>query len=341
MTPELALVVLIILIALAFDFINGMNDAANSIATIVSTRVLRPREAVIWAGAFNFIGAFLGTHVAQTIGKGIVAPAVLDNWVILAALVGAVFWAYLCTHYGLPISVSHCLIGGLIGSGVVKAGFGSLVTDGITKTAVFIVVSPLLGLILALVLMALTLHVVRRWSPRRVDAWFRRLQLLSAASFSLGHGTNDAQKTMGMISAVLAGSAASLGLPKWVYDPAQGFHVPVWVIVICGTFIGAGTMLGGWRVVRTLGIRVTKLQPIGGFCAETAGAITLFLASHGGIPVSTTHTITGAIMGVGATKRLSAVRWGVARRILWAWVLTIPCSALVAGVAYWLISLFR
>jgi PiT family inorganic phosphate transporter len=339
-TPELALVIVIVLIALAFDFLNGMNDAANSVATIVSTRVLKPRDAVIWAAMFNFIAVFIfGTHVAKTMGKGIVHADVLDNWMIMSALIGAVVWTYLCTHYGLPISVSHSLIGGVIGGGVAKAGFESLVTAGIVKVAVFIVVSPVIGLLLSLLLVVITYNLVRRWTPHRVDKWFRRLQLLSAAGYSLGHGTNDAQKTMGIVAGLLY--ASKLSFPKWIYDPAHGFYVPAWVVLICGTFIAAGTMLGGWRVVRTLGIRVTKLQPIGGFCAETAGAITLMGTALAGIPVSTTHTITGAIMGVGAARRLSAVRWGVARRIIWAWVLTIPCSALVAYGVYWVISLFR
>jgi PiT family inorganic phosphate transporter len=339
-TAELFLVILIILIALAFDFLNGMNDAANSVATIVSTRVLKPRWAVAWAAFFNFVAAFaFGTHVAKTIGKGIVQPQVLDNWVILSTLVGAVFWTYLCTHYGLPISVSHSLVGGLIGAGIAKAGLGSLVVKGITKVAIFIMVSPLVGLMLGLVLMIITAWIVRRWTPHRVDSWFRRLQLLSAAAYSLGHGTNDAQKTMGVIAALLF--ATQLQLPAWLYDRSAGFYVPFWVVITCHFFIATGTMLGGWRVIRTLGIRVTKLQPIGGFCAETAGAITLLGTALGGIPVSTTHTITGAIMGVGAAKRLSAVRWGVARRIIWAWVLTIPCSALVAAGVYEIVLLLR
>jgi PiT family inorganic phosphate transporter len=339
-SAEAALLIFIILVALAFDFLNGMNDAANSIATIVSTRVLKPRWAVTWAAFWNFVAAFFfGTHVAKTIGKGIVLPEILDNWLLLSALIGAIVWTYACTHYGLPISVSHSLIGGLIGAGIAKAGVGSLVVRGITKVAVFIVISPLAGLVLGMAMMILSTWIVRRWTPHRVDFWFRKLQLVSAAAYSLGHGTNDAQKIMGIIAALLFSSTVEL--PRWIYDQARGFYVPFWVVITCHAFIAAGTLLGGWRVIRTLGIRVTKLQPIGGFSAETAGAITLVGTAMGGIPVSTTHTITGGIMGVGTAKRLSAVRWGVARRIVWAWVLTIPSSALVAAAVYSVIEFIR
>jgi len=340
MSTELFLVLLIIGMALVFDFLNGMNDAANSIATIVSTRVLAPRWAVAWAAFFNFVAAFgFGTHVAKTIGKGIVHPAVMDNWLLLSALVGAVVWTYLCTQHGLPISVSHALIGGMVGGGLAKAGLGSLVVQGLIKIAIFIIVSPVIGLVLGTGLMIVALWVVRGWTPHKVDTWFRRLQLASAAAFSLGHGTNDAQKTMGIIAAVLF--SCKLDLPAWLYDQGLGIYVPFWIVLLCHFFIGMGTLMGGWRVVETLGMRVTKLQPIGGCCAESACALTLFAASLAGIPVSTTHTITGGIMGVGAVRRLSAVRWGVAQRIVWAWLLTIPCSAVVAAVIYYiLIQLF-
>jgi len=345
MTTELVLFVLIIGLALAFDFLNGMNDAANSIATIVSTRVLKPRWAVAWAAFFNFIAAFgFGTYIAKAISGGIVKPDVLDNWVLLSTLVGAVIWTHVCTQLGLPISVSHSLIGGLIGAGITKGGLDALIIANflqtkIFTTALFIVLSPLIGLALGLAIMVVTLWVVRRQPPIRVDKWFRKLQLLSAAAFSFGHGTNDAQKTMGIIVGLLY--ATNLSLPTWLYDRAHGMYVPFWVVILCHFFIAMGTLFGGWKVIRTLGIRVTKLQPIGGFCAETAAAMTLMFTANFGIPVSTTHTITGAIMGVGTAKRLSAVRWGVARRIIWAWLLTIPCSALVAAAVYWLLARIR
>jgi PiT family inorganic phosphate transporter len=325
----LTLTIIIIVIALTFDFLNGMNDAANSIATIVSTRVLSPRLAVAWAAFFNFAAAFgFGVHVANTIGKGIVDTEVISPALIMSALVGAVFWTHLCTKYGMPISVSHALIGGLAGAGIAKAGLKALITEGIVKVALFIVISPILGLALGLTLMIGMNWIFRRVSPWRVDRLFRVGQLISSAAFSLGHGTNDAQKTMGII-AVLLFTNGYLGAE---------FYVPWWVIISAYSAIAAGTLTGGWRVIHTMGVRLTDLRPVGGFCAESAGAITLIGTALGGIPVSTTHTIAGAIMGVGSTRRLSAVRWGVAGKIVWAWVLTIPLSALGGILAYALVS---
>jgi PiT family inorganic phosphate transporter len=317
--------VLLIIVALAFDFMNGFHDAANSIATVVSTRVLTPRMAVAWAAFFNFVAAFgFGVAVATTVGKGIVQPDVVDNAVIFAALVAAFLWDLITWRYGLPSSSSHALIAGLAGAGVAKGGLASLVPEGLVKVVVFIVVSPLVGFLLGATLMVLTVRLVHRASPATIDRSFRRLQLLSAAGYSLGHGTNDAQKTMGII-AVLLFSAGHLG---------DRFYVPFWVVLICHAAIALGTMFGGWRIVRTMGMRLTALQPIGGFCAETAGAIALLGSAKFGIPVSTTHTITGAIIGVGSTRRLSAVRWGVARNVVWAWVLTIPCTAAISALIY-------
>lgn len=322
----------IIFLALLFDFVNGMNDAANSIATIVSTRVLSPRLAVLWAAFFNFVAAFgFGVHVANTIGKGIVEMAVVNEYLILSALVGAIIWAYLCTHLGLPISVSHSLIGGLAGAAVMKAGFGSLVHGGLLKVGLFIVLSPLIGLLLGFMFMAAVMWIFKNTSPDRVDQTFRIGQLLSSAVFSLGHGTNDAQKTMGIIALALF-SAGYLG---------DTFYVPFWVVLSAHFCIALGTYLGGWRVVRTMGMRLTHLKPMGGFCAETGGAIVLLGTALAGIPVSTTHTIAGAIMGVGATRRLSAVRWGVAGRIVWAWIFTIPASGLMAAITYFIANLIR
>jgi len=320
----LTLTIFIVLLALAFDFVNGMNDAANSIATIVSTRVLSPRLAVAWAAFFNFAAAFgFGVHVANTIGRGIVDTSVVSPILILAALVGAILWAYLCTHYGLPISVSHALIGGLAGAGLAKAGPSALVASGLAKVAVFIVLSPVIGLLIGGLLMIAVSWVFRKASPVRVDRFFRVGQLASSAAFSLGHGTNDAQKTMGIIAVLLYSSGY-----------IDHFYVPVWVILAAYTAIALGTLAGGWKVIRTMGVRLTELRPVGGFCAETAGATMLIGTALGGIPVSTTHTIAGAIMGVGATRRLSAVRWGIVGKIVWAWFLTIPSSALVAGLCY-------
>ncbi|UCF91751.1 MAG: inorganic phosphate transporter [Desulfobacterales bacterium] len=326
----LTFVICIVMMALAFDFLNGMNDAANSIATVVSTRVLSPRLAVLWAAFFNLIAAFFfGVHVAATIGKGVVDPGVVDALLILATLCAAIFWTYTCTHMGLPISVSHALVGGLVGSGVAKAGLDALVWHGLLKIAVFIAVAPLVGTVLGYLLMVAVYWICRRCTPQRVDHWFRGLQLISAAVYSLGHGTNDAQKTMGIIAVLLYSTGYLKG----------GFHVPFWVVLICHAAIALGTMAGGWRVIETLGMRMTKLKPVNGFCAETAAASSILLSTVGGIPVSTTHTITGAIIGVGATTKLSAIRWGVAYRIVWAWILTIPGTAFVAALIWSLLHL--
>jgi PiT family inorganic phosphate transporter len=319
------IVVTVIAVALIFDFVNGFHDAANSIATVVSTRVLSPRYAVVWAAFFNFI-AFLifSTHVANTIGTGVVRPEVIDSSVVFAALTGAIAWDLVTWWFGIPSSSSHALIGGLAGAGVAKAGTGVLDLAGLTKIGVSIVLSPFLGLALAFLMMVLVFWIFRRATPLRVDNWFRRGQLLSAALYSLGHGGNDAQKTMGII-AVLLYANGLLG---------PDFYVPLWVVLACHAAMGLGTLTGGWRIVRTMGLRITKLRPVGGFCAETGGAITLFLATHLGVPVSTTHTITGAIVGVGSVTSASAVRWGVAGRIVWAWILTIPSAALIAAVTW-------
>ncbi len=328
----LTLTIFIIFLALLFDFLNGMNDAANSIATAVSTRVLSPRMAVAWAAFFNFIAAFgFGVHVANTIGKGIVHTEVISEWMILSALVGAIIWTHLCTHYGLPISVSHALIGGLTGSAVMKAGFGSLVASGLIKVTIFIFLSPLIGLILGASIMIAVNWIFRRSNLRRVDRSFRIGQLISSAAFSLGHGTNDAQKTMGII-AILLYTGGYLG---------SEFYVPFWVVLIAHTAIGLGTLMGGWKVIRTMGIKLTHLKPVGGFAAETAGAVVLVGTAIAGIPVSTTHTIAGAIMGVGSTRRISAVRWGIAGKIVWAWILTIPASGIVGAISYYIVSLFQ
>jgi PiT family inorganic phosphate transporter len=326
----LTAVVFIVFVALVFDFINGFHDAANSIATVVSTRVLTPLQAVAWAAFFNFVAAFgFGVSVARTVGKGVVESSVVDQWVILAGLLGAIVWDLATWYWGLPTSSSHALIGGFAGAAVAKAGFGSLVASGLVKIGVFMVLAPLMGLVVGFAMMLLTVRTFRSETPGRVDRVFRKGQLLSAAAYSLGHGTNDAQKTMGII-AVLLFSTGHLG-PE--------FYVPFWVVLGAHAALGLGTMAGGWRIVKTMGMRITKLRPIGGFCAETAGAVTLISTALAGIPVSTTHTISGSIMGVGAMQRFSAVRWGVAGRIIWAWILTIPASALVATVAWFLIRL--
>lgn len=315
----------LILLALFFDFLNGFHDSANSIATIVSTRVLSPRHAVIWAAFFNFIAfLFFGLHVAGTIGKGIVDIAVIDPRIILATLLGACLWDIITWYFGLPTSSSHALMGGLIGSALVKAGIGSLVWSGILKTVAFIVISPLLGMLLGLLNGVAVSWLFRRATPSGVDHLFRKGQLLSAAFYSLGHGGNDAQKTMGIIASLLF-SAGLLG---------DKFYIPLWVVLSCHASIAMGTMLGGWRIVKTMGQKVAKLRPVDGFCAELGAATSTFISTFLGVPVSTTHTITGAIMGVGSLKRLSAVRWGVAGQIVWAWVLTIPCSALISALAY-------
>lgn len=326
----LTFIIFIVIVALIFDFLNGMNDAANSIATVVSTRVLSPRLAVLWAAFFNLVAAFLfGVHVATTIGRGVIDPGVVTAGLILSTLCAAILWTSICTHVGLPISVSHALVGGLIGSGIAKAGLNALVWQGILKIAVFIVLAPFVGTVLGYLFMVSVYWIFRHRTPRRVDRWFRRLQLLSAAVYSLGHGTNDAQKTMGIITVLLYSTGYLKG----------EFHVPFWVVLICHVAIALGTLAGGWRVIDTLGMKMTKLKPVHGFCAETAAASSILLSTLGGIPVSTTHTITGAIIGVGATTKLSAVRWGLAYRIVWAWILTIPGTAIVAALVWHLLNL--
>ncbi len=328
MTGDMTLFVLVglVVLALAFDFMNGFHDAANSIATVVSTGVLKPYQAVAWAAFFNFVSvALFHLKVAATVGKGIVTPEVVDQYVIFGALAGAIAWNIITWYYGIPSSSSHALIGGMIGATVAKAGTGPLLAPGITKTAIFIFVSPLVGLLLAGLLMVAVSWICRRSVPRRVDRWFRRLQLVSSALYSMGHGSNDAQKTMGII---------------WLLLIAAGVtttdHLPAWVIVSCYVAIALGTLFGGWRIVKTMGQRITKLKPVGGFAAETGGALTLFMASFFGIPVSTTHTITGAIVGVGTVQRAKAVRWGVAGNIVLAWIITIPASAVIAALGWWL-----
>lgn len=328
---HLYIIIFVILVALVFDFINGFHDAANSVATIVSTRVLTPRLAVLWAAFFNFAALFVfKVHVATTIGKGIVDPSVMNVAVIFSGLVGAIVWDLLTWWWGLPSSSSHALVGGFVGAAIAKTGgFDSLISEGILKVCIFIVVSPTLGLLIGFILMTMIREIFYHFSPSRIDKHFRRLQLFSASLYSLGHGGNDAQKTMGIIAVLLFSTGHLEG----------HFYVPIWVIVLCHLMIALGTMFGGWRIVKTMGMKITKLQPVGGFAAETAAAATLFMATFAGIPVSTTHTITGAIMGVGSTRRLSAVRWGLVNSILIAWVLTIPASALVAAVCYYALKL--
>jgi PiT family inorganic phosphate transporter len=318
-------VVLIIALALVFDFYNGMNDAANSIATIVSTRVLTPFQAVAWAAFFNFIAAFaFGVSVATTIGKGLVEVSVVDNFVIFSGIAGAIILTASATHFGMPISVSHAIIGGYGGAALTKAGISAIIISGYTKIVIFIFLAPVIGLIGAYVFSIITLWIVKNQAPRKVDKYFRKLQLLSAAVYSLSHGSNDAQKTIGIITIVLFTNKL-LG---------ETFYVPFWVIILSHTVIALGTLFGGWKVIKTLGMRITKLTPFGGFSAETSAGLTIIGATMGGIPVSTTHTITGAIIGVGSIKGFSAVRWGVAKNILWAWVLTIPLSAFFAMLTY-------
>ena len=330
MDTVLLAVIILIAVALIFDFINGFHDAANSIATIVATRVLTPGKAVVWAATFNFLAAFgFGTAVAKTVGSGMIDLSVVTSSVIFGGLMGAIIWDLITWYYGLPTSSSHALVGGYAGAAIAKAGFGSLVASGWTKTLVFIVFAPMMGMALGWLLSIVSLWMFRGFSPTRVDRWFRRLQLVSAALYSLGHGTNDAQKTMGIIAGVL--------LTAGYLDT---FRIDFWVIIAAHLAIALGTLSGGWRIVHTMGSKITKLQPFGGFSAETAGAITLFTASSFGIPVSTTHTITGVIVGVGAVRRMSAVRWGVAGRIVWAWILTIPASAIIAALIYELLVLF-
>lgn len=330
MTQQLFIVIALITVALAFDYINGFHDAANSIATVVSTRVLSPTQAVIWAAFFNFIAAFaFGTAVAKTIGKGMIDLSAVTFGVIFAGLMGAIIWDLITWYSGLPTSSSHALIGGYAGAAISNAGLGAIVPGGWTKTLIYIVLAPMIGLVLALLITVATFWIFRRRSPRSVDRLFRRLQLASAAAYSLGHGTNDAQKTMGIIAGVMV----TAGYMKT-------FSIPIWIILAAHSAIALGTLSGGWRIIHTMGSKITRLQPVGGFAAETAGAITLFIASSLGIPVSTTHTITGAIIGVGATRRLSAVRWGIAGKIVWAWVLTIPAAALIGALVFRIVRLF-
>ena len=337
MTTLMAFVVFFIVIALVFDYINGFHDAANSIATVVSTRVLSPGVAVVWAAFFNFIAfAVFGTRVAKTVAGDMINIKAIDEewrlWVLLCGVTGAIVWNLITWYYGLPSSSSHALVGGYAGAAVVSHGgvSGVFVAAGWIKTVSFIVISPLVGMLLGLILMLSIFWIFRRRTPDRVDRLFRKLQIVSAALFSLGHGGNDAQKTMGIIAAALVASNINANAST---------EIPLWVVLSCHAAIGLGTLTGGWRIVHTMGSRLTKLKPVGGFAAETAGAASLFMSTFGGIPVSTTHTITGAIVGVGATRRLSAVRWGIARRVVWAWVLTIPMSALIAGVVYLLVRL--
>ena len=331
MNATLILAGSIILVALAFDFINGFHDAANSIATVVSTRVLSPGKAVIWAAFFNFIAAFgFGTAVAKTVGSGMIHLDVVTYSVILAGLIGAITWNLITWYFGLPTSSSHALFGGYAGAAVARAGWSAIIASGWTKTLVFIVVAPLIGLAVGLALMTSIFWMFRHTTPTRVDRWFRRLQLVSAAGFSLMHGANDAQKTMGIITgALFAGGYIDT------------FDVPFWVIIAAHIAIGLGTLSGGWRIIKTMGTKITKLQPVGGFAAETGAAVAIYIATHLGIGISTTHTITGAIVGVGATRRLSAVRWGVAGQIVWAWILTIPASAAIGALSYALVRAIR
>ncbi len=326
-TIGLEAVVFLVLVALVFDFLNGFHDAANSIATVVSTRVLKPHQAVMLAAFCNFAALFVfQLKVATTVGRGIIDPSIVDHYVIFGALSGAIVWNLITWYYGIPSSSSHALIGGLVGAAVAKGGFWTLIGGGLAKTVAFILVAPLLGMFLSSVLMLAVAWLFVRSTPARVDKWFRRLQLVSASLYSLGHGGNDAQKTIGIIWMLLiAAGFASADRP-----------VPLWVVITCYAMIALGTMFGGWRIVRTMGQRITKLRPVGGFCAETGGAMSLFLATAFGIPVSTTHTIAGSIAGVGATQSVSAVRWGIAGSIVIAWILTIPCTAFIAAIAWWL-----
>ncbi len=321
-------VALLVAMAFVFDFMNGFHDAANSIATVVSTGVLKPAQAILFAAFFNFVAIFIfHLSVAATVGKGIVQPGVVDTHVVFGALLGAITWNVITWYYGIPSSSSHALIGGIVGAVIAKTGVDALIAGGIMKTVLFIFVSPLLGFLLGSLMMVAVAWTFRRMRPSKIDKWFRRLQLISAGAYSLGHGGNDAQKTIGIIWMLLIATG---------YVSATDTAPPTWTIVCCYMAIGLGTMFGGWRIVKTMGQKITKLKPVGGFCAETGGAITLFLATALGVPVSTTHTITGAIVGVGSTQRASAVRWGVAGNIIWAWVLTIPASAFVAAIAYWI-----
>ena len=324
---SMGVVVFLVIMALAFDFMNGFHDAANAIATVVSTRVMKPHTAVALAAFCNVAAIFVfELKVAATVGKGTIEPSIIDHYVVFGALVGAIAWNVITWYYGIPSSSSHALIGGLIGAAIAKAGPGSLITSGVVKVVSFILISPLLGMVLGSVMMIIVSWVFRRSTPRHVDSWSRKLQLISASAYALGHGGNDAQKTIGIIWMLLI----SAGIVH------TGEHVPYWVVIACYAAIGMGTVFGGWRIIKLMGQKITKLRPVGGFCAQTVGAATLFFATALGIPVSTTHTITGAIVGVGATKRLSAVRWGIAGTIVWAWVLTIPCSALISAIFWYL-----
>lgn len=329
MGPSLTLVIVTITIALLFDFLNGFHDAANSIAAMVSTRVLKPHWAVLWAAFFNFIAfLFFGVHVATTISTGLVEPNVITTHVILATLLGAIFWNLFTWYYGLPSSSSHALIGGLLGASIAHAGIQPLKWVGISKVLAAIVISPLLGMIMGILLMVIISRLFFYATPQKVQGWFRRLQFLSSAFISLGHGSNDAQKTMGIIAILLYSSHLT----------GNAFYVPVWVVILCNFMIALGTFFGGWRIVKTMGMKITKLKPVSGFCSDTASALTLALATILGIPVSTTHTVTGAIAGVGSMNGFSAVRWGVAKNIVWAWIFTIPASGCVAVIAWYLIQ---
>ena len=330
MTPTITFAIFIVVVALSFDFLNGFHDAANSIATVVSTRVLSPRVAVLWAAFFNFVAAFtFGTAVAKTMGKGMIKLEAVNLYVILAGLLGAIFWDIVTWYYGLPVSSSHALMGGYAGAAIAKGGWSVILWNGWTKVLAFIILSPTIGFILGGALMVGVYWIFQSWSPQRVDKYFRKMQLLSAAAYSFGHGTNDAQKTMGIV----AGTLFSAGLLK-------SFYIPFWVVLMAHAAIGLGTMAGGWRIVKTMGMKITRLRPVGGFCAETAAAISLLGTAMAGIPVSTTHTIAGGIMGVGSVQRFSAVHWGVARSIMWAWVLTIPISGIASYGIFLLIHRF-
>ncbi|MBF0485914.1 MAG: inorganic phosphate transporter [Candidatus Omnitrophica bacterium] len=332
MTPE---IIFLIFLALTFDFLNGFHDSANAIATVVSTRVLSPRQAVVWAAFFEFVAVFvfgsIGFHVAQTIGKGIIDIHIVDNAVIFGTLTGACGWNLITWYLGLPTSSSHALIGGMIGAALIKSGPAALIWQGISRVVLFIFLAPCIGLVLGLFFGIIVHWFFRKSSPSKVDHFFRKGQLLSTALYSMGHGGNDAQKTMGIITCLLLSANMLPG----------AFHVPVWVVLSCFAAISCGIMLGGWRIVKTMGQKITKLRPVDGFCAETGAAVTLFTATSFGIPVSTTHTITGAIMGVGSLRRLSAVKWGVAGRIVWAWIITIPCAATISASAYFLVKTFH
>ena len=328
--PTIWFVIVLIVVALAFDFLNGFHDAANSIATVVSTRVLSPRVAVVWAAFFNFVAAFtFGTAVAKTMGEGMVDLKYVNLYVILAGLMGAIFWDILTWYYGLPVSSSHALIGGYAGAAIAKGGWVVILPSGWTKTLLFIILSPLIGMLLAMIFMVATYWIFRNYPPLRLDNYFRKLQLLSAAAYSFAHGTNDAQKTMGIV----AGTLFTAGI-------LSHFYIPFWVILMAHAAIAMGTLAGGWRIVKTMGMKITKLKPFGGFCAEAAAAISILGAATAGIPVSTTHTIAGGVMGVGSAQRLSAVRWGVAKNIIWAWILTIPVAGIFSAACFWLLHYF-